>query len=94
MKKLYVTRTAPNPRKALILLASKGIDVDDMDDIDVIDIDFAKEFAIYNPIFADRVVATKGKIELIKDDKIIKTYDEGIFLGVGAGDITYQLRYK
>ena len=38
MKKLYVTRTAPNPRKALILLASKGID---MDDIDVIDIDFA-----------------------------------------------------
>ena len=42
MKKLYVTRIAPNPRKALILLASKGIDVDDMDDIDVIDIDFAK----------------------------------------------------
>lgn len=41
MKKLYVTRTAPNPRKAIILLASKGIDVDDMDDIDVIDIDFA-----------------------------------------------------
>ncbi|MBP3946997.1 glutathione S-transferase family protein [Psychrobacter sp. K31L] len=41
MKKLYITRTAPNPRKALILLASKGIDVDDMDDIDVIDIDFA-----------------------------------------------------
>jgi len=41
MKKLYITRTAPNPRKALILLASKGIDVDDMDDIDVVDIDFA-----------------------------------------------------
>jgi len=42
MKTLYVTRTAPNPRKALILLASKGIDVDDMDDINVVDIDFAK----------------------------------------------------
>ena len=41
MKKLYVTRTAPNPRKALILLVSKGIDIDDMDDLDVIDIDFA-----------------------------------------------------
>lgn len=40
MKKLYVTRTAPNPRKALILMASKGIDIDDIDDIDVIDIDF------------------------------------------------------
>ena len=56
MKKLYVTRTAPNPRKALILLASKGIDVDDMDDLDVIDIDFAAneqmsdEFTKINPM--------------------------------------------
>jgi glutathione S-transferase len=39
MKKLYVTRTAPSPRKALILLASKGIDVDDVDDLDIVDID-------------------------------------------------------
>lgn len=58
-----------------------------------IDIDFTKEFAQYNPIFADKVVANEGKIELIKNNKVIKTYDEGIFLGVGAGDITYQLRY-
>ena len=58
-----------------------------------IDIDFPKEFASYNPIFADKIVTTNGKIELIKDGNIIKTYDEGIFLGVGAGDITYQLRY-
>ena len=41
MKKLYLTRTAPNPRKALILLASKNIDIDDMDDLEVVDIDFA-----------------------------------------------------
>lgn len=59
-----------------------------------IDIDFQKEFAQYNPIFADKIITTNGKIELIKDEKIIKSYDEGIFLGVGAGDITYQLRYK
>lgn len=39
MKTLYLSRTAPNPRKALILLASKGIDIDDMDDLDVVDID-------------------------------------------------------
>ena len=56
MKQLYITRTAPNPRKALILLASKGIDVDNMDDIKVIDIDFAKneqmsdEFTNINPM--------------------------------------------
>mgnify|MGYP000252211998 CR=1 FL=1 len=57
------------------------------------DIDFSKEFATYNPIFADKIVTTNGKIELIKDGNIIKTYDSGIFLGVGAGDITYQLRF-
>ena len=56
MKKLYVTRTAPNPRKALILLASKGIDIDDMDDLDVIDIDIMQnehmtaEFTQMNPM--------------------------------------------
>lgn len=41
MKQFYITRAAPNPRKALILMASKGIDIDDMDDLEVIDIDFA-----------------------------------------------------
>ena len=56
MKQLYVTRTAPNPRKALILLASKGIDIDDMDDLDVIDIDIMQnehmtaEFTKINPM--------------------------------------------
>ena len=58
-----------------------------------IDIDFEKEFAAYNPIFADRISSTNGRIDLIKDEKIIKSYEEGIFLGVGAGDITYQLRH-
>lgn len=43
MKTLYVTRTAPNPRKALILLASKGIDADDMDDLNIVDIDLSKQ---------------------------------------------------
>jgi len=56
MKKLYLSRTAPNPRKALILLASKGIDIDDMDDLDVVDIDIATkehmtdDFAKINPM--------------------------------------------
>ncbi len=56
MKTLYVSRTAPNPRKALILLASKGIDIDDMDDLDVVDIDIAtnehmtEAFAKINPM--------------------------------------------
>jgi len=58
-----------------------------------IEIDFEKEFEYYNPIFADSLKTSKGKIELIKDGKIIHEYSEGIILGVGAGDITYQLRH-
>lgn len=58
----------------------------------VIDIDFEKEFEQYNPIFADKLNTSEGKVELLKDGKIVKTLDSGIILGVGAGDITYQLR--
>ena len=42
MKKLYLTKTAPNPRKVVLILAAKGIDVDNMEDLEVIDVDFAK----------------------------------------------------
>ncbi len=43
-----------------------------------IDIDFEIEFEYYKPIFADSLRTSLGKIELIKDGKIIHTYDEGI----------------
>ncbi|MEA3290339.1 MAG: cyanophycin synthetase, partial [Campylobacterota bacterium] len=56
-------------------------------------IDFVNLFSYYNITLADKVVTTKGKIEVIKDNSVIKTIDSGIALGVGAGDITYQLRY-
>lgn len=58
-----------------------------------IDIDFEKEFAQYNPIFADSLKTSKGKVELIKDGQIFHSFEDGIILGVGAGDITYQLRH-
>ena len=58
----------------------------------IIDIDFVSEFSSYNPVFADRVVNTQNSLELIKDEKVIATIKEGIVVGVGAGDITYQLR--
>ena len=58
------------------------------------DIDFAKEFANYNIHLCDKIITTNGKIELIKDDKILKSITKGLVLGVGAGDITYQLRLK
>ncbi len=56
------------------------------------EIDFIKEFSHYNITLCDKINATSGKISLIKDNNIIRTIDEAIVLGVGAGDITYQLR--
>jgi UDP-N-acetylmuramate--alanine ligase len=56
------------------------------------EIDFEKEFSKYNLILADFIRTSKGKIDIIKDDKIVTVIDSGFVLGVGAGDITYQLR--
>lgn len=56
MKTLYLTRQAPNPRKVVLLLASKGIDVDDINDLNVVDIDLSKKehysdtFGAINPM--------------------------------------------
>ncbi len=58
----------------------------------ILDINFAKEFASYNVTFAEKIEPYTGYINLIKDNKILKTIDSGMILGVGAGDITYQLR--
>ena len=58
-----------------------------------VEINFEKEFARYNPIFAHSIQTIQGQIQLISENKIIKTYDKDIVLGVGAGDNTYQLRH-
>jgi len=60
----------------------------------VIDIDFKKEFAQYNPIFADSLKASHDRVELVKDGEVFYSFEDGIILGVGAGDITYQLRHN
>jgi len=59
----------------------------------ILDIDFANEFKEYNPIFADFIKAKDNYLDVIKDEKVIKKLNDGMVLGVGAGDITYQLRY-
>ena len=60
----------------------------------ILDIDFAKEFSSYDLIFADSIRTYDGQILLIKDEKIINVIDKGMVLGVGAGDITYQIRVE
>jgi UDP-N-acetylmuramate--alanine ligase len=58
-----------------------------------IDIDFKGLFAKHNPIFASRLKADSNNIMLIDENKnIIKNINEGLVIGFGAGDITYQLR--
>ncbi|WP_024788073.1 MULTISPECIES: UDP-N-acetylmuramate--L-alanine ligase [unclassified Lebetimonas] len=57
-----------------------------------VNIDFKMHFSKYNPIFADKIKTNRNNIMLIKDNKIIKKIKDGLVIGFGAGDITYQLR--
>ena len=58
-----------------------------------VEIDFKKHFSKYNPIFAKRLISKRNNIMLTdENDNIIKSYDKGLIIGFGAGDITYQLR--
>jgi UDP-N-acetylmuramate--alanine ligase len=58
----------------------------------IILIDFVHEFKQYNPVFADFVTTYDNKINVMKNNVLIQTITTGTVLGVGAGDITYQLR--
>ncbi len=55
-------------------------------------IDFAKHFGAYEPIFADRVQKAHTALKVLKADQTLAQLDEGLIIGLGAGDITYQLR--
>ena len=55
------------------------------------EIDFATLFKKYDPIFAQKIIRDDG-ITLIQNEKKIKSYQNGLIIGFGAGDITNQLR--
>lgn len=57
-----------------------------------IDLNFEELFGRYNLTLADKIKANDGKISLVKDDKIVRIFEDGLIVGFGAGDITYQLR--
>lgn len=57
-----------------------------------IDIDFASLFAHYNPTFATHLKRENSQIHLYDGDNLIKTLQNALIIGLGAGDITYQLR--
>ncbi len=55
-------------------------------------IDFEKHFGQYHPIFADKVSRQKGRLKILKGAQTIEELHNGLIIGLGAGDITYQLR--
>ena len=55
-------------------------------------IDFEKDFERYHPLMADSVKRSEDDLDIMKDNKVLKSLDKGLIVGFGAGDITYQLR--
>ena len=55
-------------------------------------IDFEKEFARYQPLFAPRIYRKNDSIEIFPNEADHRVFDEGLVISFGAGDITYQLR--
>ncbi len=56
------------------------------------EIDFAGRFERYNLLMCDRVARSGDLIEAVSGDETLKTFDKGLIVGFGAGDLTYQLR--
>jgi UDP-N-acetylmuramate--alanine ligase len=57
------------------------------------EIDFAKEFRNYNMTLCTKIRTSKGMVEVIDKNSVVRVFENGIVVGVGAGDITYQLRH-
>jgi UDP-N-acetylmuramate--alanine ligase len=55
-------------------------------------IDFQEHFKNYKPLFADSISKDDSYLKIIKDHKNILELKDGLIIGLGAGDITYQLR--
>ncbi len=56
------------------------------------DIDFKEKFKQYNLTMADKIKRSNNTITVIKDEKDLEVLNEGLIIGFGAGDITYQIR--
>ncbi|MEA3373907.1 MAG: UDP-N-acetylmuramate--L-alanine ligase [Campylobacterota bacterium] len=55
-------------------------------------IDFEKHFSGYNLQMADYLKRDHDAVNVCQHDEVMETLDEGIIIGFGAGDITYQIR--
>jgi UDP-N-acetylmuramate--alanine ligase len=55
-------------------------------------IDFEGVFAAYDPVLADAVRRSGCGLDVVKNAQPAMHLEEGLIIGFGAGDITYQLR--
>jgi len=55
-------------------------------------IDFQEKFKGYNLTMADSIKRANNTITVIKNEKDLEVLDNGLIIGFGAGDITYQIR--
>lgn len=58
------------------------------------DLNLPEIFKKFSPIFADRIVNDGGEIVVLSDGSEILRVKSGLVIGLGAGDITDQLRGK
>ncbi|OHE21392.1 MAG: UDP-N-acetylmuramate--L-alanine ligase, partial [Sulfurimonas sp. RIFOXYD2_FULL_37_8] len=56
------------------------------------EIDFGEKFKRYNLTIADNITRANNTITVMKDKEALKILDEGLIIGFGAGDLTYQIR--
>ena len=56
------------------------------------EIDFREKFKRYNLTIADNITRANNTITVMKDKEALKILDEGLIIGFGAGDLTYQIR--
>ena len=56
------------------------------------EIDFVEKFKDYNLTMADNIKRANNHITVVKNEKDIQKLDNGLIIGFGAGDITYQIR--
>ncbi|MGP1485792.1 MAG: UDP-N-acetylmuramate--L-alanine ligase [Campylobacter sp.] len=57
-----------------------------------IDINLKEEFKAYNPVMTQKVERNGDSISFIDEFGVRNLLDDGLVVGFGAGDITYQLR--
>ncbi len=56
------------------------------------DINFENEFKQYNITMADSIKRVDNRVDIIKNNQVLTSFEKDLIISFGAGDITYQIR--